>query len=217
MQGAIPGKNPVVTWIKDLIGNLLPFPVVLLVLVLFFQFKENAIGDTAGGFMPPFLLAQGAPDAIADLLGLALILALPEIVKDSKKGLVSEGFGTMVFKAATESAKKGWTGGEIIPGVAATNTANLPYVGKYIGGGKQALRTMAVGAPTVAAGGGSFIKNAASWTTGRAINRVTRSARGGSKGWIAENPFVSATDTGKNTYDYVAKKTGLKKEDKKSS
>lgn len=116
MFGAIPGKNPVVPWIKDLIGNLLPFPVVLLVLVIFYQFSSLSGAGNEGGFVPPFLIGRGQSGAIASLMGLALILALPEIVKDSKKGLVKEGFGTMIFKAATESAKQGWKGGELIPG-----------------------------------------------------------------------------------------------------
>lgn len=130
MMGAIPGKNTFVTWLKDLIGNLLPFPVVLFVLVLFYQFKKDALGGgISGGFMPPFLLANGSADAITGLLGLALILALPEIVKHAKKGLVQEGFGTMIFKAATESAASGWSGGQPIKGI----PVKIPGV-KTIGG-----------------------------------------------------------------------------------
>lgn len=116
MFGAIPGKNPVVPWIKDLVGNLLPFPVVLLVLVIFYQFSSLSGAGNEGGFVPPFLIGRGQSGAIASLMGLALILALPEIVKDAKKGLVKEGLGTTIFKAATESAKQGWKGGELIPG-----------------------------------------------------------------------------------------------------
>ncbi|MFH1967226.1 MAG: hypothetical protein ABIJ03_01845, partial [Patescibacteria group bacterium] len=55
MTGAIPGKNVFVPWVKDLIGNLLPFPTVLLVVIMFYQF--TAMGSrTQGGFNPPFLL-----------------------------------------------------------------------------------------------------------------------------------------------------------------
>lgn len=156
MMGAIPGKNPVVSWIKDLIGNLLPFPVVLLVLVIFYQFSNLTGSGNEGGFIPPFLIARGQSGAIASLIGLALILALPEIVKDSKKGLVKEGFGSMVFKAATESAKQGWKGGELIPGVAATNTANIPLLGS----GKDFVRKGTIGAAAGlgALGGGLYNK-----------------------------------------------------------
>ncbi len=210
MMGAIPGKNPVVPWIKDLIGNLLPFPTILLVLVIFFQFKSATSGDNLGGFMPPYLLGRGQSGAITSLMGLAIILALPEIVKDVKKGLVREGFGTMVFKAAAESAKQGWKGGEIIPGVAATNTANLPYVGKYIGSGKNMLRSTAVATPTAAVGAGTFAKSSASWLAGKAVNKATR----GRYGWSPENPLIDAKNRSKATYDYLAKKTKLKEEKK---
>lgn len=141
MMGALPGKNTAVTWIRNLVGNLLPFPVVLLVLVMFFQFTQNSGLNIKGGFMPPFLLAQGSPEAIVDLLGLALILALPQIVKEAKKPLVSEGLGSTIFKAATDSAAKGWKGGEIIPGVAATNTSRLPVLGS----GKDFAATVGTG------------------------------------------------------------------------
>ncbi len=146
MMGAIPGKSPVVAWLKNLIGNLLPFPVVLLVLVLFYQFSNLTGAGNEGGFIPPFLIARGQSGAIASLMGLALILALPEIVKDVKKGFVTEGFGSMIFKAATESAKQGWKGGEIIPGAA------WSAPGKY-GVSGRLVPSLAVGAPLGAAGG----------------------------------------------------------------
>lgn len=133
MMGAIPGKNPVVPWLKDLIGNLLPFPVVLLVLVIFYQFSNLTGNGNEGGFIPPFLIARGQAGAISSLMGLALILALPEIVKDAKKGLVKEGFGTMVFKAATESAKEGWKGGKI------------PGLGVQVPGARQIMETPIAG------------------------------------------------------------------------
>lgn len=121
MFGAIPGRNPFSDWIKDLFGNLIVFPTVLLVLVLFYQFTSiTAGGGNEGGFIPPFLLGRGQAGAIASLMGLALILALPDIVKDVKKRFVKEGFGSMIFKAAGDATKAGFVGGALVPGVAAT-------------------------------------------------------------------------------------------------
>jgi hypothetical protein len=109
--------------------------------------------------MPPFLLNSGQASSITSLLGLALILALPEIVKKSKENLVSDsGFGGLIFKAATESAKTGWKGGEVIPGFAASNTSNLPYVGKYIGSGKNAVRSGAMRAEGLLGGVASGVR-----------------------------------------------------------
>lgn len=99
LSGAIPGKNAFGPWVKNIIANLSPFPVVLMVVILFYQFTKEA--PTVGGFIPPFLLGRGQAGAITTLMGLAIILALPEIVKDVKKNLgATEGFGTMIFNAA---------------------------------------------------------------------------------------------------------------------
>ena len=118
MGGAIPGQNPFVPWIKDLFGNLIAFPTVLLVLVLFYQFTALTGGaGNEGGFIPPFLIARGQAGAISSLMGLALILALPEIVKDTKKKFVKEGFGFLIASSAGKALSQGWKGGQPIDGI----------------------------------------------------------------------------------------------------
>lgn len=105
LGGAFPGKNVFGPWVKNIVANLSAFPVVLMVVILFYQFTKEA--PTAGGFIPPFLLGRGQAGAITTLMGLAIILALPEIVKDIKKNLgATEGFGTMIFNAAGARAGK---------------------------------------------------------------------------------------------------------------
>lgn len=149
MMGALPGRNPVVPWLKDLAGNLLAFPVVLLVLVLFYQFTNLTGGaGNEGGFIPPFLIARGQAGAISSLMGLALILALPEIVKDAKKGLVKEGFGSMVFKAAAGAAKTGFVGGAVIPGIAATTIPGAKALGAPLFGTKASRKAAEEGKDT---------------------------------------------------------------------
>ncbi|MBP7700882.1 hypothetical protein KA111_02350 [Candidatus Woesebacteria bacterium] len=107
LGGAFPGKNVFGPWVKNIVANLSAFPVVLMVVILFYQF--TAVAPTAGGFIPPFLLGRGQSGAITTLMGLAIILALPEIVKDIKKNLgATEGFGTMIFNAAGARAKESW-------------------------------------------------------------------------------------------------------------
>lgn len=103
MIGAIPGQNAFVPWLKDLIGNLLPFPTVVMVLAMYYVFTEGAVNTTNGGFMPPFLIGGGQSSTLVSILGVAIILALPEIVKAVKKPLVKEGFGTMVINAGAKS------------------------------------------------------------------------------------------------------------------
>lgn len=146
MVGAIPGNNAVSGWIKNLIGNLSPFPVVLLAFVMFKIFTEGA-HDTEGGFMPPFLLNSGTSDTIVTLMGLAILLAIPEIVKHAKEKIgATAGFGEMVAKAGLDRTQQAWSGKGLPMGVGAK---------KVLGTGAK-LGTMA-GLGLAGAGGGALI------------------------------------------------------------
>jgi hypothetical protein len=200
MQGALPGKNPIVDWLKNIIGNLLPFPVVLLVLVFFYQFKnlEGGAGNE-GGFLPPFLIGRGSSNAIASLMGLALILALPEIVKESKKGLVKDGLGGIIFRAAADSAKQAWRGGELIPGT-----------GIKVPGANRIVRYPVAGAATAGGAVAGLAGGTISYGTGKAARIITR----GRVGWQPESPFITSYQTGKKALEVSSKKLGLRKEKK---
>ncbi|MBP7875368.1 hypothetical protein KA012_00035 [Candidatus Woesebacteria bacterium] len=113
MMGAIPGKNAFGPWIKNLVGNLAAFPTVLLFIIIFKIFTENLSNDNAGGFMPPYLIGNGQSGIAGYILGLAILLALPEIVKEVKKkmGAADGGLGWMVAGAAGNRAKEAWNKG----------------------------------------------------------------------------------------------------------
>lgn len=134
MLGAIPGNNAVMPWLKNMIANLSAFPVVLMVAVMFYLFTDGTVADD-GGFMPPFLVGRGQAGAITNLMGLAILLAMPEIVKEVKKKLgASEGFGGMIVSAAGARAGKG--ADLSLPAVLAAPDA----VGSGITGGIAAAR-----------------------------------------------------------------------------
>jgi len=139
LGGAFPGKNVFGPWIKNIIANLSAFPTVLMTVILFYQFTKEA--PTTGGFIPPFLLGRGQADAITTLMGLAIILALPEIVKDVKKNLgATEGFGTMVFNAAGARAKSAYVGIEAgAPAVAGLTAAGVGAGVAYRAARKQGM------------------------------------------------------------------------------
>lgn len=112
MMGAIPGQNVFWPWLKGIIGNLLAFPTVLLLIIMFIEFTDANGGGTVtstGGFMPPFLIGVGVPGIIGPLMGLAIILAMPEIVKKVKDstGASDGGFGAMIAGAAIKRAGRG--------------------------------------------------------------------------------------------------------------
>lgn len=115
MMGALPGNDPFVPWLKNMIANLAAFPVVLMVAVMYYVFTDGTVAQS-GGFMPPFLVGRGQAGAIANLMGLAILLAMPEIVKEIKKKLgATEGFGGLVVNAAMDRGKQGVPIGTAIP------------------------------------------------------------------------------------------------------
>lgn len=144
MFGAIPGQNPFPKWLKNMIANLMAFPVVLLIVVLFMHFKTYFPTGEAenGGFMPPYLIGRGQGGAMGSLLGFALLLAMPKIVADLKKRLgASDGFGSMVVGAAGESLQRGWQGGQLIEGAGWSDTRNIPFINRF-GSGQRFAQTL---------------------------------------------------------------------------
>ncbi len=95
MFGALPGKNALGSWVKNLAGNLLMWPVVLLCVLIermltapFTTMSEAELNSSyGGGFMPPFLLGQGQAKVIPVMLGIGILLVIPEIMKQTKKAL----------------------------------------------------------------------------------------------------------------------------------
>lgn len=132
MFDAIPGRNSFGSWIKSLIANLAAFPTVLIVLLIYRQLTQNASGGyTEGGFSPPYLLGTFTDQAgvIPMLVGLGIILALPEAVTKVKSALgASEGpFGELL--------KAGWAAARAQTGRAAAVAAApvLGGAGAYVG------------------------------------------------------------------------------------
>lgn len=112
MVGAIPGKNTFAGWIKNLAGSLAMWPVVLICLLLNSTLTSSLNGLTdftvgsayGGGFMPPFLLGNGQGEIIPVLIGIGILLVIPEIMKQVKKAMgVEDGvFGNLVGAAAKQ-------------------------------------------------------------------------------------------------------------------
>jgi hypothetical protein len=88
MIGAIPGQNTFGKWLKTLTANLAVFPVVLLLLIVQKIIQDSAMGEIEmGGFMPPFIIGQGFGGALPAIVGIGILLAIPEIVKKVKEAI----------------------------------------------------------------------------------------------------------------------------------
>ena len=131
MLDAIPGRNKFLDWVKNIGANLLMWPIVLVCLLVNRMLTSSATGtffqgdldSSIGGFMPPFLLGQGDAAVFPVLVGVGILLVIPEIMQQAKKAMgASDGvFGDL--------AKSAW--GRIRTGV----TYAPPVLGGAIGAG----------------------------------------------------------------------------------
>ena len=125
MLGAFPGKDTFGKWLKNLAGNLVLWPVVLLCVLVqrmltapirSLQGTGDALdGAFGGGFMPPFLVGQGQANIIPVILGIGILLVIPEIMQQVKKAMgVEEGvFGQLAGAALKQTKEAVPLGGRI--------------------------------------------------------------------------------------------------------
>lgn len=116
MLGAFPGKNSFVKWIKNLAGNLILWPIVLLCILVqrMLTAPMRAMMGTGeisssfgGGFMPPFLVGQGQGEIIPVILGIGILLVIPEILQQAKKAMgVEDGVFGQLAKDAVGRIKE---------------------------------------------------------------------------------------------------------------
>lgn len=155
MLGALPGRSDVFKdWVKSLLGNMVAYPVVLLLIILHTLLTTG--NGASGGFLPPYLMGRGSGDAITTLVGLGVMLIAKDLVIQAKKSVNPKGSG--IFEqfgsALSQAVAKGWKGGELVPGVGLTDTNKMPFVGKYLGSGKSTMQSIA---PAAAGFGGAAI------------------------------------------------------------
>ncbi len=140
MLGALPGNNAFANWIKGLVFNLAVFPTVLVVIVMAYLLQSSISAN--GGFLPPYIGGTGTSGAIAPILGLGVLLVLPDIVEKVKKMAPAGPFDDLANKAQS-ALSKGFTGGQLVPGLGFTDTRKLPGGGLS---GENIFRKTGIGA-----------------------------------------------------------------------
>lgn len=85
LPGAPGGVGP---WLRSLIANLSAFPVVIVLFMIGKTIQDKATNN-AGNFVPPLIGDPGSNsgEAIASLIGLGIILIMPEAVNITKQTL----------------------------------------------------------------------------------------------------------------------------------
>jgi hypothetical protein len=131
MMGALPGNNAFKSWIKTIVFNLAVFPTILVALFISATLTSQDYSQK-GGFMPPYLLGSGVGGALPALVGMGILLVMPEIV-GKVKSMAGKGPFDEFAGHVGNALKKGWTGGELVPGAAWSNTNTLPLL-KQMGG-----------------------------------------------------------------------------------
>jgi hypothetical protein len=147
MMGALPGSKAFGGWVKRLFFSLLVFPAVLVIVIIALLLQRNISRN--GGFLPPYLGGIGSSGSVGPLLGLGIVLIIPDIVEKIKKMGGSSWFDQFANSMGS-AVKRGFTGGELIPGVALTDTRKLPFGGLS---GENIFRKAGIGAGAVAGAG----------------------------------------------------------------
>jgi len=142
MVGAIPGQNTFFSWVKNLTGNLIMWPLLLVCLLVNRMLTQGTY--QSGGFMPPFLLGGGQAALFPVLVGIGVLLVIPEIMKEAKKKLgVEEGIMGSLAGSAFKQLQKGWKPTKNIVGVGTKvgASAGLGLAGAATGAGIGYLST----------------------------------------------------------------------------
>lgn len=132
MMGAFPGKGSFSYWVKMVFGNLLAFPMVLFSLILYEMFTGGDL--SAGGFMPPFLIGRGSGSVMMTLVGIGIVLIIPELIKEMKKALKIDGgiWEALAFKALDQTKEAAPLGGRIVGAGAGAVAGGIYGVGRGI-------------------------------------------------------------------------------------
>lgn len=134
---AIPGKNIFSWWIKNLLGNIIPFPLVVLFMIIA---KIIAESTTTTSYWTPPLLPGTSPE-FSVLIGVGILFMIPDFVKTIKEAFgikpmpVNIGLGTYLGGAG--AAVGGATGlvgqvGSLSLGLNAL-TGKSDFIGTLIG------------------------------------------------------------------------------------
>lgn len=102
---AIPGKNVFAWWLKSILGNLLAFPVTIAIFLIGYIIINSSVDQGYANLRLPYL-NEIDPRSFKILIGLGLIILIPDLVKVIKEALgikdlpISIGIGTFFGGAA---------------------------------------------------------------------------------------------------------------------
>lgn len=140
---AIPGRSAFSYWFKNLLAELLTFPIVIILFLVGYVIVNNLITPATSIWTPPFFGGID-PAAFSLIVGMAIIFMIPDFVKQVKellgvKGLPL-GFGAGTFFGGAATALGGSMG---VLGQFGSITLGLGAVGKMLSVKQKGPRGMA--------------------------------------------------------------------------
>ncbi len=99
MIEAIPGTNTFSSWMRNLIGKLIVFPLVITLTLITYLLTSSTVSDDV--WAPPLLGGTTSGAGLGGLIGLGMLLSAPSIIGGIQKALKGEplvpaGIGTIV-------------------------------------------------------------------------------------------------------------------------
>lgn len=128
---AIPGKSTFSWWIKNLFAEILTFPIVIVLAIVGYIIANTPATKSINLWQPPFL-SDLNPDSFIILLGVGLVLIIPDLIKMVKEFLGAKGmpvgFGLGTFFAGVGA---GWTGVTTFAQMG-SSLGQLPFIGSWL-------------------------------------------------------------------------------------
>lgn len=109
---AIPGRSAFSYWFKNLVAEILTFPIVIILFLVGYVIVNNLITPATSIWTPPFFGGID-PAAFSLILGMAIIFMIPDFVKQVKELLGVKGL-PLGFGAGTFFGGLGVAGGGIM-------------------------------------------------------------------------------------------------------
>lgn len=122
---ALPGQNQFTAWVKDLLANLLTFPLVTILLAIGAYIASYPGEKTVPGFAPP-LLGAGTTAEVLPFVGLGILLTIPKALDILRETFKAPGF--KYGGAWMESMTAGVAGSRFVGGATYKAGSNVPII-----------------------------------------------------------------------------------------
>lgn len=128
---AVPGKNAFSYWFKNLIVNILVFPLVVLLILTGYLISQINLDYGKEAWAPPFLYGID-PQAFATIVGLGIVLMIPDFIKMTKEMLGAKGLPLgLSLGTFFSGVGAAWSGTQMGIGTASSLT-QMPFIGYKI-------------------------------------------------------------------------------------